>query len=136
MWTAGTASEHHQQADITLVRRSTEVACRIDRSAIFMHLEVHMGARGTAAIAHKRNDVTATNHIANFDEIFLIVRVASYDTVTMRNFDNVAVARAFSAPANHAARHCNDIGALAASEVDALMPGFFTAKGIDPRTKM
>ena len=45
VWTAETADEHHQQADITLVRRSTEVACRVDRSAIFMHLEVHMGAR-------------------------------------------------------------------------------------------
>ena len=83
VWTARVASEHHQRAEETLVRRSAQVACGIYGATVFVDLEVDVRTGRSATITHQGNDVASANHIADFDKVFLIYAPAGEKAVDM-----------------------------------------------------
>ena len=90
----------------------------------------------SATITHQGNDVASANHIADFDKVFLIVRIASNDAIAVRNFYHFSIAVSLATPANNTARYSDDVGAFATCEIDAFVPRFLATEWIDARAEM
>ena len=74
-----------------------------------MNFKVDVWAGRTTAVPHEGNNVATTHHIAHFDEILLVVCIPGDDTITMGNFNHLAVAIAFTAPADDAAGNSDNV---------------------------
>src|SRR5690606_13462240 len=90
-------------------------------AAVAQHLEVQVGARRPARAAHAGDDLPAGDLVAYGDEVVGVVRVAGRVPVAVIDFDELAVTVPLAGPGNDAGRDGDDVRALPAGEIDALV---------------
>src|SRR5262245_24870096 len=80
---------------------SSDVAQRVDLTAVLEHFEVDVGARRAARIANESERVTPGNRAANAHGNRLVVAIAGHQAIAMVDLDQVAIARLLASEGDH-----------------------------------
>ena len=103
---------------------------RIDLPAVLEHFEVHVGSGRAARGAHEGQRIAAGNRAAHADRQALIVAVARDQPVAMADLDEVAVTGLLAGERDDARGYRDDVRALGAGEIDALVERLVTRERI------
>ena len=83
--------------------RAIDIRSRVDSASVLKDLIVHVRSCRPARASHQRDDISSADQITDLNDVFLIVGIASAETIPMRNLDHHPVAGAVTTPAHYAA---------------------------------
>src|SRR3954470_17069032 len=113
-----------------LLRVAADESHGIDLSAILQHFEVHVRTGRAAGRTDESQRIAACDGLAHAHCEALVVTVARDEAITVAHLDEVAVARLLTRESDDTSGDRQDVRALRAREIDALVKRLVTVERI------